>query len=234
LHGDHTAKRYGKRTVEKDLREVAFLGRITAAFTHEMKNVLAIIKESAGLMEDLFFLSQETPFPHKDRLLRCLATIQAQTKRGVELSGRLNRFAHSPDEELATVELNGVLEQIVFLSERFARLKGIALSLNPHEAALNVLAPPVRLQMILFECLECCWGSTGPGGKIRVSVAPKGKEAVVSFCCQNAADDAEESSVRFSGAEASEAIKQVAAGFHCRIACSASGSGLELTLPIVS
>lgn len=231
--GDRTAKRYGKRTVEKDLREVAFLGKITAAFTHEMKNVLAIIKESAGLMEDLFLLSQEIPFPHRDRLIRCLTTIQAQTKRGVELSGRLNRLAHSPDEEVAAVDLNEVLEQMVFLSERFARLKGVALRLNPHEAALNVLASPVRLQMVLFECLECCWGSMGSGGKISVSVAPKGKEAVVTFCCQNAGNVAENFSVPFPGTERCEAIKRVAAGFHCRITCSASGPGLELTLPIV-
>lgn len=155
--------------------EVAFLGRITAAFTHEMKNVLAIIKESAGLMEDLFFLGQEVPFPHRDRLIRCLTTIQAQTKRGVELSGRLNRFAHSPDEAVATVDLNAMLEQIVLLSERFARLKGIALSLNPHEAALNVLVSPMGLQMVLFECLERCWESMGPGGNVNVSVAPKEK-----------------------------------------------------------
>ena len=59
--------------VETDLREVAFLGRITAAFTHEMKNVLAIIKESAGLMEDLLALSQEAAFPHRDRFARCLS-----------------------------------------------------------------------------------------------------------------------------------------------------------------
>lgn len=231
--GDRTAKRSGKRTVEKDLREVAFLGRITAAFTHEMKNVLAIIKESAGLMEDLFFLGQEVPFPHRDRLIRCLTTIQAQTKRGVELSGRLNRFAHSPDEAVATVDLNAMLEQIVLLSERFARLKGIALSLNPHEAALNVLVSPMGLQMVLFECLERCWESMGPGGNVNVSVAPKGKEAVVTFCCQNAADIAEGFSVPFPGTETCEAIKRVAAGFPCRITCRASGPGLELTLPIV-
>ena len=112
---------------EKDLREAAFLGRITAAFTHEMKNVLAIIKESAGLMEDLLALSQEATFPQRDRFVRCLTTIAAQTKRGVELSGRLNRFAHSPDQDIATVDLNDILEQVVFLSGRFARLKGVTL-----------------------------------------------------------------------------------------------------------
>jgi hypothetical protein len=40
-------------------RKAAFMGRITAGVTHEMKNVLAIIKESAGLMEDFLKISQD-------------------------------------------------------------------------------------------------------------------------------------------------------------------------------
>ena len=32
--------------------EIVFFGKITAGITHEMKNVLAIIKESSGLVED--------------------------------------------------------------------------------------------------------------------------------------------------------------------------------------
>lgn len=220
--------------VDTDLREVAFLGRITAAFTHEMKNVLAIIKESAGLMEDLLFLSQENTFPHKDRFVRCLTTIQAQTNRGVELSSRLNRFAHSPDEEVATVNLNEILEQVVFLSGRFARLKGVTLSLNPHEAALNVVVSPVKLQMAVFGCLECCWGSMAAGGNIALSVTRKGKEAVVTFFCQNAVEVVEDLAVRLSEAEAKEAIAEIAASFPCGIKWCASGSGLELTLPVVT
>jgi C4-dicarboxylate-specific signal transduction histidine kinase len=233
LHGDRSSKRQGARMVETDLREVAFLGRIAAAFTHEMKNVLAIIKESGGLMEDLLFLSQEAPFPYKDRFVRCLATIQAQTKRGVELSNRLNRLAHSPDEEVATVDLNEILEQVVFLSERFARLKGVTLSLNLHEEALNVVVSPMRLQMAVFSCLECCWGSMAAGGNVALSVTRAGKEAIVTFCCRNGVEVAEDPAVTFFDAVAQREIQEMAATFQCRIGCSASAPGLELTLPIV-
>ena len=34
-------------------REAAFIGKITASATHEIRNVLAIVKESAGLIDDL-------------------------------------------------------------------------------------------------------------------------------------------------------------------------------------
>ena len=44
---------------QRNEKELEFFGKITAGITHEMKNVLAIIKKSAGLMEDIMSLSAE-------------------------------------------------------------------------------------------------------------------------------------------------------------------------------
>jgi C4-dicarboxylate-specific signal transduction histidine kinase len=218
--------------VEKDLREVAFLGRITAAFTHEMKNVLAIIKESAGLMEDLLSLGQETAFPYRERFVRCLTSIQAQTKRGVELSGRLNRLAHSPDEEVARVDLNDILDQVIILSGRMARLKGVSLQLHPHGEPLNVVLSPLRLQMVVFICLECCWGTMASGGTISLSVTLDGLEAIVRFCCQNGGDGKQYAAGPLSEGEAKQVIQELVTSLDCRIAWCASPPAFELILPV--
>jgi len=218
--------------VDMDPREVAFFGRITAAFTHEMKNVLAIIKESAGLMEDLLALSQNAAFPHQERFVRSLATIEAQAKRGIELSNRLNRFAHSPDEALATVDLNELLEQVVFLSERFARLKRVTLSLNPSANPLPVITSPVGLQMTVFSFLECCWAGMAEGGNISLSVAHNGNDAVISFACQGGADFEEDLARRVVDSEAGLALKQIAKHSNCRIECGPSMASFDLILAI--
>jgi C4-dicarboxylate-specific signal transduction histidine kinase len=217
---------------ETELKEVAFFGRITAAFTHEMKNVLAIIKESAGLMEDLLSLSQNAAFPHKDKFARTLATIHGQVKRGVDLSSRLNRFAHSPDEDVATIDLNEILEQIVFLSGRFARLQGVSLSLEPHEEALPVVVSPVGLQMVVFAYLECCWKLMSDGGSISLSVTPDKQEVIISFVCDGGAGMTEEAAGWIADAEAGLAIREMVKSSNCRIQSSASGLGLELILPV--
>ena len=215
-----------------DPREVAFFGRITAAFTHEMKNVLAIIKESAGLMEDLLALSHNAAFPHQERFVRSLATIEAQAKRGIELSNRLNRFAHSPDESFATVDLNEMLEQVVFLSERFARLKRVTLSLNPCAHPLPVITSPVGLQMTVFGFLECCWGGMAGGGNISLSVAHNGPEAVISFACQGSAEFTEDLARWVADSEAGLALKQIAKHSNCRIECSQSRASFDLIVSI--
>ena len=216
-----------------DPREVAFFGRITAAFTHEMKNVLAIIKESAGLMEDLLALSHNAAFPHQERFVRSLATIEAQAKRGIELSNRLNRFAHSPDEAFATVDLNEMLEQVVFLSERFARLKRVTLSLNPCAHPLPVITSPVGLQMTVFGFLECCWGGMAGGGNISLSVAQNGPEAVISIACQGGAEFTEDLARWVADSEAGLALKQIAKHSNCRIECGQSRASFDLIVSVV-
>jgi len=52
---------------DRESRKAAFMGRITASATHDMKNVLAIIKESAGLMEDLIALHKDLPAPLQEK-----------------------------------------------------------------------------------------------------------------------------------------------------------------------
>jgi C4-dicarboxylate-specific signal transduction histidine kinase len=217
--------------VEIDQREVAFFGRITAAFTHEMKNVLAIIKESAGLMEDLLGLTQNTAFPHQERFVRSLAMIDAQTKRGIALSNRLNRFAHSPDEAVATVDLNEMLEQIVYLSERFARLNGVTLSLTADVGPLPVTTSPMGLQMAVFGCLECCWESMAAGGNINLSVARNGQEAMVTFICESRAEVAKDLAAWISDSEAHRVMKKIVKSLNCRIQCNPSGAAFDLILP---
>jgi C4-dicarboxylate-specific signal transduction histidine kinase len=218
--------------MDADIREVAFFGRITAAFTHDMKNVLAIIKESAGLMGDLLSLIESSTFPHKERFVRSLTMIETQTTRGVELSNRLNRFAHSPDEAVAVVELNEILGQIIYLAERFARLKRVTLSLNPHGQDVPVVVSPVRLQMAVFGCLECCWGFMAAGGKISLSVEQRGQEAIIRFACESGADVAEALAGWFSDAEASQAMQETAESLNSRIECSTPEPGLQLILPV--
>jgi C4-dicarboxylate-specific signal transduction histidine kinase len=217
--------------VETDLREVAFFGKITAAFTHEMKNVLAIIKESGGLMEDLLALSQNATFPSKDRFVRSLAAIAAQTKRGIELSNRLNRFAHSTDEAAATIDLNDILEQTVFLSERFARLKGVTLNLHPSEKALTLVASPIGLQMAVFACLECCWCFLAAGGNISVAAVQTGQEAVVSFVCNDGVHVAKDLAGWLCDSEAGLAMQKSVKSLNGRTECGASETAIDLILP---
>lgn len=167
------------------MNEVEFFGRITAGFTHEFKNVLATVRESAGLMEDILAMTQGASSPHQARLARSISIIMAQVNRGNELLSGLNRFAHGPDHPgKARLDLNEIVEQMVVLSQRFARLKGVTLSVRRADAAVPVELPQVPLQMVVFTCLELCWTRTPSGGEVSTCAAGEEKGAVVDFLCR--------------------------------------------------
>ncbi len=150
-------------------RELAFFGKVTAGVTHEMKNVLAIIQETAGLLEDLLLMSREESFPHSERFSRALSTIKSQVGRGVGQADRLNHFAHTPDNSPACVDLTTALEDTVFLAQRFARLKQVKLSLKPApEASCKLNTSPFRLYMALFGIMEWWWNGMAPGSELSV------------------------------------------------------------------
>jgi signal transduction histidine kinase len=164
-------------------KEAAFLGKVTAGFTHELKNVLAIIKESAGLMEDLLSVTPAGAFPHQERFSRALTRILEQVERGVDLSTRLNRLAHSPDFPLATIDLNDTCRQMVLLCERFARLKGVVLRCTPSDTNPTTMTSPLHFQMCLFWALESLWNQMKNGGEITLLVEPKGEDVKICVVC---------------------------------------------------
>lgn len=104
-------------------KELAFFGKIAASVTHELRNVLAVINESNGLMADYLAMMREAPFPHREKFQRSVQKIEEQVRRGVEITSRFNRFAHSMDHAYADIDLNAIATQTVSLAQRLAALR---------------------------------------------------------------------------------------------------------------
>jgi len=167
-------------------KEVAFFGKITAGITHEMKNVLAIIRESSGLIKDIISISPEAVIKYQEKIQTSLVRIKDQIERGVNLTDRLNKFAHSTDETLSKIDLQETIEQLISLAQRFARLKHVVLKtvpLNQEGQPVTLVTRHIQLQMALFASLECCFTVMSAGGEINIGIRKnKGKNAVHVVC----------------------------------------------------
>ncbi len=86
------------------IQESMLLGRALAAMSHELKNVLAIIGEGAGLMDDIMEIAEEQgcalPDTMNKRFSKALKSIHEQVARGHRLTTDMNRLAHLPDTRL--------------------------------------------------------------------------------------------------------------------------------------
>jgi C4-dicarboxylate-specific signal transduction histidine kinase len=136
------------------VKEIGFMGKVTASLSHEIKNTLAIINESVGLMGDL--LRQDAPenWPQHSRLTELTASIEEQIQRSADIIKRLNQFAHSMDKSLVDLDLNETVRQTVVLAQRFATLRRVNLETQLHSQPLHLQGDPFRLLYVIFGFIE--------------------------------------------------------------------------------
>jgi len=134
----------------------AFLGRITASVTHDIQNVLAIIKETSGLMEDLLLMQKSGGIEDiEERLDKCIKTIKKQAYRGVSLTSGLNGFAHTSDSSQATINIFETLKRMISIAQRLFKQKGVDVSIVECETPFSMVTDPVFFQLTAFSCIEC-------------------------------------------------------------------------------
>ncbi len=64
--------------------EIGFMGKVAASLSHEIKNTLAVINESAGLMGDLLRKDAPEDWPSYSRFNDLLASIEEQVQRSAD------------------------------------------------------------------------------------------------------------------------------------------------------
>jgi hypothetical protein len=140
---------------ERDLRllHLRFIGKILAGFTHESKNYIAIVKESAGLIGDMIQF-EKTSGDEKPVFLEIIHSIEEQIEKANDLFRHLNRFSHRMDTELCTFNVNETLEELIALLTRVARQKKISLEKDFQKDIPSINNNPSLLQLLVFHFLE--------------------------------------------------------------------------------
>ena len=136
------------------VKEIAFMGKVTASLSHEIKNTLAIINESVGLMGDLLQKDGSEDWPPYSRWTSLLVSIEEQVQRSAEIVKRLNQFAHSMDKSLVELDLNETVRQTVVLIKRLATLRRVNLEMHLQADPLHLQSDPFRLLYVIFGLIE--------------------------------------------------------------------------------
>jgi nitrogen-specific signal transduction histidine kinase len=140
---------------EQDLRllQLRFIGKILAGFTHEIKNHMAIVKESAGLMGDMIKLGK-TVGDDSSQYLEIIRSIEEQIEKAIVHFRYLNGFSHRMDTPLSSFNVNDCLEELTALVHRFANQKRITLKKDFRKDLPSINSSPAILQFLVFNFLE--------------------------------------------------------------------------------
>ncbi len=160
---------------------IQFFGKITASMTHEIKNVLTIINENAGLLEDFALMADRGTAIEPQRLKTMAQAIMKQVRRADTIMKNMNHLAHSVDDTFATVDLNDLLELLVALSQRFASTRGVAVQLKRIEDPLELRTAPFFLLNLLWSCLDFAMQAAGADKTVELVLRKTETGVQVSF-----------------------------------------------------
>jgi C4-dicarboxylate-specific signal transduction histidine kinase len=147
-----------------------FFGKMTASASHEIKNVLAIINENAGLLDDIALMADRGKAIEPERLKSLSRAVVKQIRRADSIIQNMNRFAHSADETIESVDLQGLLELVVVLADRLASMRSVTLEPKLQQAAVEIRTSPFLLMNLIWLCLEFAMYAAGDEKIIELTV----------------------------------------------------------------
>lgn len=151
---------------------LAFFGKVNASISHELKNVMAIISETAGLLGDLSEMARGGTAVDPDMLTSSTESIIEEIQRGFTTIRQMNRFAHSVDTPVLSVDLMDILDLVRNLSG-YLSFAGKTNLVTGEGAVPMVQTCPFILQAIIYQAVVQTFRNAGPGGELEISVQSK-------------------------------------------------------------
>ena len=158
-----------------------FFGKMTASVSHELKNVLAIINENAGLLEDLCAMAEKGRPVDPVRIKTVSGKVIKQVRRGDEIIRGLNSFAHSADESVCDIDLCEAIKLVSGLSGRIALMRGISLETEQMPDPVNINTNSFLLETLVWLFLDFAMDVAGEKKTVCITSEKTPGKVVIRF-----------------------------------------------------
>jgi phosphoglycerate-specific signal transduction histidine kinase len=203
--------------------ELAFFGKVNASISHELKNILAIISETAGLLSDLAEMSKGGSPVEPEMLTSTAESIIEEIQRGFTTIRQMNRFAHCVDTPVLSVNLMELLDLVGNLSNYLSYTGKTRVSNNEADAPI-VLTCPFILQAILYQAMLQAFQNAGPAAEMEIAVQRIDASAwrIVFYTF----------SIKALAVFPDDRIKRMAASIGVRLNWDRAADRLEIDIPV--
>jgi hypothetical protein len=154
-----------------------FFGKVNASISHELKNILAIISETSGFLNDLTDLAKQGKDLQLSLLESCNDSIAEEIQRGFDTIKQMNKFAHSVDIPIKEVDLIETLKLTITLSG-FLSTAGKVRLRDSLESIPPVLTSPFLLQDLIYQLLIFLYQSPSQENHVGIELAPHNTHGV--------------------------------------------------------
>ncbi len=140
-----------------------FFGKMSASISHEVKNALAVMNENAGLLEDFTFMAEKGMPIDPERVKLLAEKIMQQIQRADGIIKNMNRFAHSADEAVKSVDVGDMSAFVATLYGRIASGKGVTVRATLPAQRIIITTAPFLLENLIGLCLDFALNAVGTG-----------------------------------------------------------------------
>jgi light-regulated signal transduction histidine kinase (bacteriophytochrome) len=154
-----------------------FFGKVNASISHELKNILAIISETSGFLNDLTDLAKQGKELKLSLLESCNDSISEEIQRGFDTIKQMNKFAHSVDIPVKEVDLMETLNLTIALSGFLSTAGKVNLKTS-QEPISPVMTSPFLLQDLIYRLLLFLYQSPGTENNVDIKLVPHNTHGV--------------------------------------------------------
>ena len=149
-----------------------FFGMTNRLISHEVKNILAIISETSGLMNELVELSKEGRVLDPDKLCSLSESMIEDVQRANRIIRNMNTFAHSVDDFIREVDIREIVVLMMEVCPLESALRKTELSLVGGDACV-IYTSAFFMENLLFHLINFSLRHSSSGKKIRISIKSK-------------------------------------------------------------
>jgi two-component system NtrC family sensor kinase len=163
--------------------KLAALGRLGAGVAHEINNPLSIIIEKGGLLRDLLTISEGVP--PKEKLVDLVNSVLKSAERCGGITHRLLGFAKHMDVQRETINLDGLLREVLGFLEKEASYRAIQVDFSFPEEPPSIVSDRGQLQQVFLNIINNAFAAVEDGGRIEVGIQRVKGDAVAVSVADN-------------------------------------------------
>ena len=157
---------------------LSFFGHINASISHELKNILATVSETSGLISDLIEVSESGKPLDLNAIKHSSQEIGEEIQRAFVTIKQMNTFAHSVDNSFSETSIVDTLDLVINLSQFLSYASQVEF-FKQEFSNIKIFTCPFLLQDLLYQVLSFSYKTVGHKGTIRISLHNEEKSASI-------------------------------------------------------
>ena len=205
---------------------VRVAGRLAGLFIHELNNVLATLREKAGLADDILAAKKMLDTDKLKGMEQVVSSFDTHLNHAVGLVRSFQVIGKSMESSAGTADLGVQLTMLAPFFEKIARQQLVTLKIEIKDGLPKAAVRPLPLQCLLVALFENLCGICSPGDNIATKARQEASLLVISIST-GLKDHEERGTLPWSTSD----ISALAAPNGISLQFTEGGRGVELRLP---